>query len=96
MGKFSFWDSLEELSVSFGLKANKGAHAGRQQVLLQKLPSEIPTGWKPSVCSENLPFNSGKQKATDEQLQAQAGPMPPTHLLEKTKLGSGQPLCPTD
>lgn len=44
MGKFSFWDSLEELSVSFGLKANKGAHAGRQQVLLQKLPSEIPTG----------------------------------------------------
>lgn len=33
MGKCSFWDSLEELSVSFGLKANKGVHTGRQQVL---------------------------------------------------------------
>lgn len=50
MGKFSFWDSLEELSVSFGLKANKGAHAGRQQVLtLTEAPFWDPN-WLKTQC----------------------------------------------
>lgn len=49
MGKDFFWDSFEELSMSFGLKADRGAHVGKTARPLTEAPSR-DLNWLETQC----------------------------------------------